>query len=70
VKGVFHITIEDDIISMHVKDATSTISGLDYGTHALVVYEDLEKLIVVFNFSDRQFKKNTPWDEFLQSRWC
>ena len=55
---------------MHVKDAIITISELDHGTHALVVYEDLEKLRVVFNFSDRQFKKNTPWDEFLQSRRC
>jgi hypothetical protein len=48
MEGVFHIPIEDDIISMYVKDAISTISELDYGTHPLVVYEDLEKLIVVF----------------------
>ncbi|MBA2267220.1 MAG: hypothetical protein H0W19_02640 [Nitrosopumilus sp.] len=29
---------------MHVEDATNTISESDYGTHTLVVYEDLEKL--------------------------
>ncbi|TVP41832.1 hypothetical protein NARC_10238 [Candidatus Nitrosocosmicus arcticus] len=33
---------------MHVEDATKIISESDYGTHTLVVYEDLEKLRVLF----------------------
>lgn len=33
---------------MHVEDASNTISESDYGTHTLVVYEDLETLRVLF----------------------
>ncbi|CAN5828993.1 hypothetical protein BH23THE1_BH23THE1_31230 [soil metagenome] len=29
---------------MEVEDASNAISESDYGTHTLVVYEDLEKL--------------------------
>ena len=35
---------------MHVEDATNTISESDYGTHTLVVYEDLEKLREFYSF--------------------
>jgi hypothetical protein len=36
--------LQDDIISVQVEDASNTISESDYGTHTLVVYEDLGKL--------------------------
>ncbi len=36
--------VEDDIISMAVESASNTISESDYGTHTLLVYENLETL--------------------------
>ncbi len=42
--------IEDDIISMQVEDASNIISESDYGTHSLVVYEDLKKLREFYSY--------------------
>jgi hypothetical protein len=35
---------------MHIEEASNTISESDYGTHALVVYEDLEKLREFYSY--------------------
>ena len=35
---------------MHAEDASNTISESDYGTHTLVVYEDLEKLREFYSY--------------------
>ncbi len=42
--------MQDDIISVQVEDASNTISESDYGTHTLVVYEDLEKLREFYSY--------------------
>ena len=40
----YYIFVENDIIRMHIANASNTISESDYGIHTLVVYEDSEKL--------------------------
>ncbi len=35
---------------MDIENAANTISELDYGTHTLVVYEDLEKLREFYSY--------------------
>ncbi|TVP41006.1 hypothetical protein [Candidatus Nitrosocosmicus arcticus] len=37
-------------MSLHVEDASNIISESYYGTHTLVVYEDLEKLREFYSY--------------------
>ena len=42
--------VEDDIIPMHVESASNTISESDYGTHILLLYENLETLREFYSY--------------------
>ena len=46
----FYIPVRDKILSMDIENAANTISESDYGTHTLVIYEDLEKLREFYSY--------------------
>jgi hypothetical protein len=67
---VFYIFVENDIIRMHIANASNTISESDYGIHTLVVYEDLEKLREFYShYVKKRLRKKTKlfnWHPFMK----
>jgi hypothetical protein len=44
------VAFEEDIMKMQLENASDTISELDYGTHTLIVYQNLETLREFYSY--------------------
>lgn len=58
------MAFEDDIMKMQLENASDTISESDYGTHTLIVYQNLETLREFYSYYVK--KRIVEKNEFIQ----